>query len=417
MMKMTTAKLLFLYSLALYSTAVTAGPAASGKAPPPSTNRFLVQALDATDADLNALLKPAGAIMSGGSRKAGSMGFRTMTLNRNMEVEKIRELFLRRGLYVEEDVVLEASLVPNDSDYPRLWSMPKIGAPQAWDTFQGNGSLTVCVIDTGIDYTHPDLKANILHKGYNAITGAFDAMDDNGHGTHCAGTIAGAGNNGIGVTGVAWNVKLVGCKFMNSRGSGYTSDALECIAYCRNQKARISSNSWGGRGYSSAMFAEISANRAAGQLFVAAAGNANINVDTSPIYPASYNHDNVVSVGASTTTDAKSSYSNFGLASVDLSAPGDSIYSTYPGNRYSVLSGTSMAAPHVAGAAALLWQYAPHLTYDEVKGLLMANVDKTSGLASASVTGGRLQLGRAMDKLKSVVPPSPSPDTGCLGRH
>lgn len=404
---------------ALYSTVsgVGAGPARA-------VNRYLVQATEVSDDDMNALLKPVGVNMAKASRMVGSMGFKAITLNKNMEVDKVRELFMKRGLYVEEDAVVTTNLVPNDAEYSKLWSMTKIGAPLAWDTFQGNGSLTVCVIDTGIDYNHPDLKANILHKGYNAVTNVFDAMDDNGHGTHCAGTIAGAGNNGVGVSGVAWNVKLVGCKFLNSAGSGYMSDALECINYCRNQKARITSNSWGGGGFSSAMFAEISASRAAGHLFVVAAGNSNINVDSSPVYPASYSLDNILSVGASTTTDTKSSYSNFGMVGVDLNAPGDNIYSTVPGNQYKFLSGTSMATPHVSGSAALLWQYAPHLTYTQIKELLMSNVDKVPGLAYSSATGGRLNLGRAMEKLKTIVvpqpvslpPPPPPTDTGCLGR-
>lgn len=410
---------LFFALFALYNmVGVEAGPA-SAPVPKMGGNRFLVQTMDATDTDLNTLLKPVGVSMAS-SKKVGSMGFRALTLNKNMELDKVRELFMKRGLYVEEDAIITADLVPNDPDYSKLWSMPKIGAPLAWDTFGGNGSLTVCVIDTGIDYNHPDLKANILHKGYNSITGANDALDDNGHGTHCAGTIAGTGNNGVGVTGVSWNVKLVGCKFMNSAGSGYLSDAIECISYCRGQKARITSNSWGGGGYSSAMYNEIAASRAAGSLFVVASGNSNINVDISPMYPASYNLDNILSVGASTTGDARSTYSNYGMLGVDLSAPGDNIYSTFPNNQYRSLTGTSMATPHVSGSAALIWQYAPHLTYFQVKEILMTTVDKTNLLSSSSSTSGRLNVARAMDKVKTMVTPPPSPpppaDIGCLGR-
>jgi subtilisin family serine protease len=305
-------------------------------------------------------------------------------------------------------------IVPNDNHINSLWGMIKISAPQAWDTFVGDSSIVTCVIDSGIDASHNDLASNIVSTGYNAITNQNGAYDDNGHGTHCAGTIAATGNNTIGVAGVVWSTHLIGCKFLDLNGRGYTSDAIKCIQYCRSQGAKITSNSWGGGGYSQALYDEIQYERQVGNLFIVAAGNANVNIDSTPTYPANYNLDNIISVGASTSNDVKSTYSNFGVLNVDLSAPGDGILSTIPGQSYAFYSGTSMATPHVSGAACLLWQLNKTLTYLQVKEILMGSVDVIQGLVGYSVTGGRLNVSRALEQIiYGNDPPTIQPPVCC----
>ena len=332
--------------------------------------------------------------------------------------------------YAEPDYLLYAAVRPNDTYFNNLWGLENTGqfsgtpdadidATEAWDTFTGDASLVVGVIDSGIDYTHPDLAANMwvnpgeipsngrdddgngyiddIH-GINTITGTGNPMDDNGHGTHCAGTIGAVSNNNRGVAGVAWKVKLMGLKFLDSKGSGWTSDAIEALAYAKTMKTqygvniKITSNSWGGYVYSKELADAISASNAAGILFVAAAGNDALNTDDKPHYPSSLQIANVISVASSDHNDALSAFSNYGLISVDLAAPGSGIYSTIPNNSYAYYSGTSMATPHVAGAAALLWGYRPTLGVAEVKSLLMENVDKVSAFANRMVSGGRLNV-------------------------
>lgn len=345
-------------------------------------------------------------------RPVGSTGFMLIDIEDHgtiPDIGQIKTMLAKDNIYAEEDVLMSASVVPNDSGYANLWAMPKVQAPVAWDTFTGNNSIKVCIIDSGIENAHNDLSPNIASQGYNAITNSYGCIDDNGHGTHCAGTIGAKGNNNIGVSGVSWNVDIIGCKFLGADGSGYTSDAIECLTYCRSQGAKITSNSWGGGGFSQALYNEIAAEQAAGNLFVVAAGNENRNIDNQPSYPASYDLANIISVGSTTQLDDKSSFSNYGSISVDLMAPGSSIYSTYIGNTYTWLSGTSMATPHVAGAAALIWQYNSNLTAREVKDTLMRTVDTTKILRPYCVSGGRINVLKALNAVRTPFPPSPPP--------
>jgi subtilisin family serine protease len=329
-------------------------------------------------------------------KNIGSSGFILVNLNSLHDVEYVKHSLKGKGLFVEEDFVVTGDIVPNDVSYSKLWAMPKISAPLAWDVFTGNSTIKVCIIDSGIDFTHNDLAANVVSFGFNAINETYNAFDDNGHGTHCAGTIASVGNNSIGVVGVSWGVQLIGCKFLNSSGNGYVSDAVECIKYCRNQGARIMSNSWGGGDFSQALYNEIAIEQANDNLFIVAAGNDNKNIDILPSYPASFDLINIISVCASTQIDGKSSYSNYGKQHVDLCAPGDNIFSTAPGGNYRSLSGTSMAAPHVAGATALIWQYSPSFSASQIKHVLLNSVDIVSDMFSYSVTGGRLNVWKAL---------------------
>ena len=276
----------------------------------------------------------------------------------------------------------ELTATPNDPDFSLLWGMNNtaqsggtndtdIDAVEAWDTETGDNTLVVGVIDTGIDGDHEDLAAN-MHPtlGYDFINGDDNADDDHGHGTHVAGTIAAVGNNGIGVSGVAWNVQLVPLKIFNAGGFTSTSAILGAINYAINNDIKITNNSWGGGGYSQVLYNTILNAQHAGHLFIAAAGNYAQNNDVSPFYPASYDLDNIISVAASDHNDNLASFgwvgSHYGGTSVDIAAPGKDIYSTTIGDTYDYKSGTSMAAPHVAGAAALLWSYCPNLSFMDV---------------------------------------------------
>jgi subtilisin family serine protease/subtilisin-like proprotein convertase family protein len=336
-------------------------------------------------------------------------------------------------LYAEPDYIVSAAVMPDDTRFAELWGMHNTGqtggtsdadidAPEAWDISVGTRDIVVGVIDTGVDYNHPDLVANMwtnpgeiagdgidndgngyiddIH-GINAITDSGDPMDDNGHGSHVSGTIGATGNNALGVVGVNHQTSIVGCKFLDASGSGSTSDALKCMDYMIAIKAngsdvRVLNNSWGGGGASDAMIEAIDATEAADILFVAAAGNGASDNDASPSYPASYEHDSVFAVASTTHTDEMSSFSQWGLTSVDIGAPGSDILST-TGGGYASFSGTSMATPHVAGAAALVLSVNPDLTAVEVKNLLMESGDDNIALTGKTVSGKRLNAATALE--------------------
>ncbi|WP_155806242.1 S8 family serine peptidase, partial [Planktothrix agardhii] len=329
---------------------------------------------------------------------------------------------------------------PNDPGYSQLWGLNNTGqsggtadadidAPEAWDIQKGNQNLVIGVIDTGVDYNHPDLSANIWtnpgeiagdgidndSNGYIDDTRGWDfayndnnPMDVHGHGTHVSGTIAGKGNNGVGVTGVAWNAKIMPLKFLNDSGSGYLSDAILAINYATAKGVKLTNNSWGGGGYSQALSDAINTAGQQGALFIAAAGNDyGNNNDITPAYPASYNLSNIISVASTTRTDGLSSFSNYGATTVDLGAPGSDIYSTTPGANYATYSGTSMASPHVTGAAALLWSQNPTWTAQQVKDKLLQTTDPISALSGKSVSGGRLNINNALAS-SDTTPPTAS---------
>ncbi len=330
--------------------------------------------------------------------------------------------------YAEPNYLVQAVEIPNDASFGELYGMHNSGqaggtvdadidAPEAWDRTHGNPNLMIGIIDTGIDYLHQDLAVNIwtnpgevagngldddgngfiddIH-GYDFANNDSDPMDDHYHGTHCAGTIAGAGNNGIGVAGVVWRAKLVALKFLDAGGSGSTEGAINAVAYANAMHIPITSNSWGGGGFSQALKDVIEAGGSAGYLFIAAAGNSGLDTDLSPQYPAGYDSPSIVSVAATDRNDQLAGFSNYGLTTVDLGAPGVDVYSCAPGNNYQLLSGTSMATPHVSGAAALLWGYNYQLTGAQVKATLMAAADPIPALAGRAVSGGRLNVNNAL---------------------
>ena len=334
----------------------------------------------------------------------------------------------------EPDYIRQGLLVPNDPKYldGTLWGLNQtsdvdVDAPEGWDVRTTAGSMVVAVIDTGVRHSHQDLAANMWVNsgeiagngvdddrngvvddvyGLDAYNNDGDPMDDEGHGTHCAGTVGGVGNNGVGIAGVAWGVKMMACKFLSNTGSGTDSDAIRCIDYARTKGARVLSNSWGGGGSNSSLLAAIERCRAAGVLFVAAAGNESNNNDRWASYPASYTTDNIISVAATTRTDGLASFSNYGSTSVDLGAPGDGIYSTVSGSNsaYATYSGTSMATPHVAGALAMIAAQYPTESYSSLITRLLSGSDKIASLSGKTKSGGRMNLAKS---LGTATPPQP----------
>ena len=290
-----------------------------------------------------------------------------------------------------------------------------VGATLAWNLSIGDHTVVVATIDSGIDYTHPDLIPNLFHDtavcngvndgtngcyGISTVYYTASPFDDNGHGTHVSGIIGASGNNGLGVVGINWNVQLLTCKFLDSTGSGQTSDAISCLDYVLQMKSKgydivATNNSWGGGEYSQALSDAIQAQEQAGILFIAAAGNEFSDNDVAPTYPANTFLPNVISVAATTRTDALAVFSNTGRHTVHLGAPGQEILSTLPGNTYGVLSGTSMATPHVTGAVALLAAQNPSLDWRALKNLILSGGDTRSSLVR-TVTGKRLNLNGSM---------------------
>ena len=247
--------------------------------------------------------------------------------------------------------------------------------------------------------------------GIDAANRDSDPMDDNKHGTHCAGTIGGVGNNGTGVVGVNWQVSIMALKFMTSRGSGTTTAAIECIDYAIRNGAHVMSNSWGGGGSTKSLKDAIDRAENAGILFIAAAGNSGSDNDRRPGYPSSYENENIISVASIDNRDRLSSFSCYGKNSVDVAAPGSAIYSTVPGNSHSSLSGTSMATPHVAGLAALIKASDFSLGWADIKKRILESVVVTSALTGRVLTNGRINAYNAVKDSN----PEPKPSVSITG--
>ena len=322
-------------------------------------------------------------------------------------------------------------VLPNDERFAEQWALANTGqnggkegadisATFAWATTKGSDKVVVAVLDSGVDYTHSDLEHNIWKRpenikayddrdlgeiddeyGFSAIDENRDPMDENGHGTHCAGIIGAEGGNNEGITGVNWNVKIMPLKFMDASGAGTTADAIEAINYVIDRKqagvnVRVISASWGSTQRSQALEDVIRKAGEAGILFVAASGNSSVDTDRSPHYPSSYNLPNVISVAALDRNDALTSFSNFGAKTVHIAAPGKDILSTWLDNGFREASGTSMATPMVSGVAALVLSRNPNLSAEELKRQLLDSTDKLPGLKGKVVTGGRINAAKAV---------------------
>lgn len=315
----------------------------------------------------------------------------------------------------EPNYRVQALRQPSDSRYTSQWHLPIISAPAAWDAISSAAEVKVCVLDTGARMDHPDLAANII-KGWNVIGGAAVAAvelpnwndTDVGHGTHVAGLVGALGNNARGVSGVAWRVGLLICRFIGPLG-GDIFDAMVCMRLCRDEGALIYNNSWGGLTYSSrALLDEIEALAASNGTFIAAAGNGGSNLDLSPRYPASFGADNQITVAATTSSDELAEFSDYGRNSVDLAAPGEHLLSTLYDGGYGHMSGTSMATPVVSGAAALLQAVAvgatgAPLTPARLKRLLMDTGDAFPFGARVVTSGKRINVASAVAALSAEL--------------
>lgn len=329
---------------------------------------------------------------------------------------KIRRIIKRAQGRVRcsQNFELLADQEPNDPAYgPYLWGLKMINGPVAWDTTIGSRDVVVAVIDTGITNSHPDLKNNLWinereilgnnvdddangyvddYYGANTITRTGPGSDDNGHGTHVAGTIGAEGNNSEGVAGVNWMVRLMAVKFLDSSGSGSTANAIRSVEYVIQAKQRganvVAINaSWGGGMFNDTLFNAIKRAASLGIMFAASAGNSARNNDSYPSYPASYGADNIISVASIDSLGNLSYFSNYGRNSVHIAAPGSSIYSTIYPSGYAVLSGTSMASPHVAGVVALAYAACPSLAMSTLKQIVFNNGAKSAALTDTVVTG------------------------------
>ncbi len=332
----------------------------------------------------------------------------------------------------DDESELLAGNVPDDPMFVEQWSLANTGQREgkaeadinallAWEKkTTGSDKVVVAVLDSGVDYRHPDLAQNVWMRpadvaeyydeqigliddqfGYDAITDSGDPMDENGHGTHCAGIIGADGNNGIGIAGINWRVKIMPLKFMSKGGFGSTKDAIEAINYVIDRKkagvnVRIISASWGSTQKSKALEDVIRKAGEEGILFVAASGNASSDADRYPHYPASYDLPNVISVAALNRKDELASFSNFGAKSVHLAAPGAEILSTWLNSDFREASGTSMATPEVAGVAALVLAVEPKLSMQDLRARLFKSVDKLPALSGKVSTGGRLNAASAV---------------------
>ncbi|MFN0010398.1 MAG: S8 family peptidase [Phycisphaerales bacterium] len=341
--------------------------------------------------------------------------------------------------YVEADHVYHLHATPNDTFYSLLWGMNNTGqtvnndrgtanadidANLAWDVTTGSASFVVGMADSGILGTHEDLAANIWTNpgevagngvdddgnGYVDDTWGWDFFnndnnptDDNGHGSHTAGTVGAVGNNGTGVAGVCWNVKLAGLKIGSASGSVSVSAAVNAVNYCVGKGIKVANHSWGGGSFNQSLSNAISAARTAGHMLVCSAGNGGAdgrgdNNNTVPQYPAGYNFDNVISVAALDNDNKLARYSNYGSTSVDIGAPGSTVASCYNSSTtsYAYLSGTSMAAPHVTGAAALVWSVNPTWTYAQVRDKLYSSGKTVTALVGKTVTGKSVNANNAV---------------------
>lgn len=398
-------------------------------------------------ADLEESFKAIGAQVLGGSGVRGEFLVR-MPTSATPDVEQI---FAQLG-YIERfepNTVLSAEGLTDDPRLSELWGLNNTGqtggtpdadidAVEAWDVTIGSRDVVVAVIDSGIDYTHPDLAANIwtnlgeianngldddnngfvddIH-GYDFANSDADPMDDNGHGTHVAGTIGAFGNNSLGISGVSPLVRLMALKFLGSNGSGSSYAAIRAINYAtmmanRGAGVRVTNNSWGGSPGTDALRQAIADSGAAGVMFVASAGNGGsdrIGDDNDQLsyFPSSFDLTNIVSVAATDHNDNLATFSNYGKSAVDVAAPGVSILSTVPAfydaSMYSSFRGTSMATPHVTGIAALAWALKPQASIREVKDAILLQGDPLPSLESTTVSGRRVNALATLHRLSQPI--------------
>ena len=396
---------------------------------PHVSGRLLVRpALEAAPEEITNLLNDLNAQVI--QRFPRLQSLQLWQLGEEVTVQQALTLCLNSGLFdlAEPDYLIHSTELPNDPSFTEgnLWHLSNngrlggtrnadISATDAWSIRNSAESIIVAIIDTGALTSHEDLRDNLWRNpneiagnqidddqngfvddihGINAIRDTGDPADDAGHGTHVAGILGAVGNNGIGTTGVAWQVQLMPLRFLDRFGEGATSDAIQCINYAIDNGAKVINTSWGSNAFSGSLNGAISLALQADIIIVAAAGNERRNNDVIPLYPASYTQNNVISVAATTNRDGLAGYSNYGAKSVDLAAPGDAILSTWHSSdqAYQTTSGTSMSSPIVAGAVALMRAHFPNATGPELVSRLLATTDPLPGLRGRCVSEGRLNL-------------------------
>jgi len=385
-----------------------------------------------------ALTRPYGIWQMRALGRTGAMHVRSESLSAAKLVEQLSAepgVLYAEPNYIVHVVDAPTTTPPNDPSFAAEWGLQNTGqtgglphadidAVAAWTISTGSHNVVVGVVDTGIDYTHPDLQPNIWSApaaytltfapgnilscpagshGYDAILNTCDPMDQNNHGTHVAGTIGASGDNGQGVVGVNWTVQMIGFRFLDATGTGTVANAIRAIdaaiqvkeAFPAQANIQVLSNSWGGPGYSQALLDEVNASGDAGMLFVASAGNNGEDLGAAPTYPAAFTAPNKIVVAATDDNDALAYFSNYGATIVDLGAPGVNIFSTVIGGKYEMLSGTSMATPHVSGAAALVLSVCS-LSTPALRQAIVSTADPIPSLAFKTITGSRLNAYRAV---------------------
>jgi len=387
--------------------------------------------------------KDAGVMALAAHRQAGAKVLHTYRTLPELQLVSVDEAAMQDAItayqkdpnveYVEPNYVYRISgTTPNDALFGELWGLNNTGqasgvadidinAPEAWDLTTGSAtSGVITVIDTGVDYNHPDLAENVWtnpgeiagngldddNNGYvddvhgiNAITNSGDPMDDHDHGSHCSGTIAGHGDNGRGVAGVNWTAQIMACKFLDAAGNGTTANAVKCLDYVHAMKTRTNNpvniiatnNSWGGGAFSQALLDGIVQHRNDGILFVAAAGNSSGNNDTTASYPSGYFASNVIAVASHDRSNTLASDSSYGRRTVHVAAPGVDVMSTVAGGGYAAFSGTSMATPHVTGVLGLLKAQNPSRDWRQLKNLVLAGGVSSAASTGKTLTGKRLR--------------------------
>lgn len=352
------------------------------------------------------------------------------------KVQASLDKMIRSGnvAFIEPNYTVYPIGMPNDTEISKQWAHSVVKSSAAWDLSLGSDDVIVAVIDTGTDVNHPDLKGNIwINKneivgngrdddgngliddinGWDFANNDNNPADDVDHGTHVAGTIGAVCNNSMGVCGQAQKLKMMPLKFMGTNG-GSVANAIKAIEYAIKMRVKIMSNSWGGTQSSQGLAQVIAKAEQSGIMFIAAAGNDTRNNDQTASYPASYPNGNIISVAATDSSDRLANFSNYGVTSVDIGAPGVNIYSTRPGNRYQFMNGTSMATPLVSGVVALMYGLKPTATVCEIRKALLSSVDSVSSLQGKVATGGRINALKAVEAIKTVQcdtsNPNPNPN-------
>ncbi|MDD1718823.1 MAG: S8 family serine peptidase [Methanoregulaceae archaeon] len=387
-------------------------------------------------AAIDAIHTSAGTTIEADLTESGLEGAQVVRIPDNSTIDAIVAVFRAdpHVLYAEPGHSISVDAVPNDPRFPAQWSLRNTGqaggtrgadinATRAWNIETGSPGTVIAIVDTGVDYTHLDLRENIWTnpgetgedlwsrdkrtngidddlngfvddwRGWDFVNNDNDPMDDHGHGTHCAGIAGASGNNGRGIAGVTWTSRIMALKILGQDGYGSDINAARALLYARMMGADVISCSWGGSERNRALSDAINVSEVP---VICSAGNKASNIDLSPHFPASYPAYQVIAVAATDNHDRLAGFSNFGKASVDIAAPGDMILGTYPGSQYLYMSGTSMAVPHVTGLAALIHSRNPGLTARAIKSAILKNVRKKSDLQGKVLTGGRIDALRTL---------------------